>query len=81
MDFPDKASGNWKFLTEEECAFVIRRIDRDRQDAEPEAFTLRRFLKPALDIKIWGYAVLFGSVLQNQTWAFSQLISIFHVAA
>lgn len=64
MDFPDKASGSWKFLTVEECAFVIRRIDRDRRDAEPEAFTLRRFLKPALDIKIWGYAVLFGSVAQ-----------------
>ena len=64
MDFPDKASRSWKFLTEEECAFVIRRIDRDRQDAEPEAFTLRRFLKPALDIKIWGYAVLFGSVFR-----------------
>lgn len=62
MDFPDKASRSWKFLTEEECAFVIRRIDRDRLDAEPEEFTLRRFLKPALDIKIWAYAVLFGSV-------------------
>ncbi|KAJ5454147.1 Major facilitator superfamily domaingeneral substrate transporter [Penicillium daleae] len=75
VDFPDKASRSWKFLTEEECDFVIRRIDRDRLDAEPEAFTLRRFLKPALDIKIWGYAVLFGCLTIN-TYAMAYFLPI-----
>ncbi|CAK7211627.1 hypothetical protein SCUCBS95973_001179 [Sporothrix curviconia] len=42
-----------------EGAFVIRRLNRDRQDAEPESFTLGRFLRPALDLKIWGFAMLF----------------------
>ena len=59
VDFPDKASRGWKFLTQEECEFVVHRINRDRLDAEAEEFTLRRFLKPALDIKIWTYAILF----------------------
>jgi hypothetical protein len=60
VDFPDRASRNWKFLNEDECAFVVRRINRDRLDAEAEEFTLRRFFRPALDIKIWAYAVMFG---------------------
>ncbi|CAK7226478.1 hypothetical protein SEUCBS140593_006253 [Sporothrix eucalyptigena] len=59
VDFPDKAHKTWRFLTEQEGAFIIRRLNRDRQDAEPENFTLGRFLKPALDLKIWGYALLF----------------------
>ncbi|CAK7213006.1 hypothetical protein SBRCBS47491_001656 [Sporothrix bragantina] len=59
VDFPDKAHKTWNFLTEPEGAFVIRRLNRDRQDAEPETFTLGRFLKPALDLKIWGFAMLF----------------------
>lgn len=59
IDFPDKASRGWKFLTEEEREFVVHRINCDRLDAEAEEFTLRRFLKPALDIKIWAYAILF----------------------
>jgi hypothetical protein len=39
---------------------MIRRIDRDRADAEAQPFSLDRFLKPALDLKIWGFAVIFG---------------------
>jgi hypothetical protein len=60
VDFPDKAFNCWHFLNENECAFIIRRINRDRLDGETERFTLKRFLKPALDVKIWGYAVMFG---------------------
>lgn len=59
VDFPDQAHRAWGFLTESEAAFIVRRINRDRQDAEPERFTLKRFLRPALDLKIWGFALLF----------------------
>lgn len=60
VPFAEKASRSWRFLTEEEIAFAVRRIDRDRQDTELQPFTFGRFLKPAFDVKIWGYAVMFG---------------------
>jgi hypothetical protein len=60
VDFPDKAHRSWRFLSEKECSFMISRINRDRADAEREPFSLGRFLKPALDLKIWGFAVIFG---------------------
>lgn len=59
VDFPEKAHKAWGFLSEKETAFILRRINRDRQDAEPEKFSFRRFLKPASDLKVWGFAVLF----------------------
>ncbi|CBF78998.1 hypothetical protein AN7137.2 [Aspergillus nidulans FGSC A4] len=62
VDFPDRAHKSWKFLSERECAFVVRRINRDRSDGDAEPFSLKRFLKPALDLKIWGFAVIFFCV-------------------
>ncbi|KAL4965308.1 putative phthalate transporter [Aspergillus stella-maris] len=62
VDFPDRAHKSWKFLSERECAFVVRRINRDRNDGDAEPFSLRRFLKPALDLKIWGFALIFFCV-------------------
>jgi MFS family permease len=59
VDFPDRAHKSWKFLSERECAFVVRRINRDRSDGDAEPFTLKRFMKPALDLKIWGFAMIF----------------------
>lgn len=59
VDFPDKAHKSWRFLTEKECAFIVRRLNRDRSDANNEPFTLKRFLTPALDLKIWGFAMIF----------------------
>ncbi|KAJ5469384.1 hypothetical protein N7539_009002 [Penicillium diatomitis] len=75
VDFPDKASQSWRFLSVEECNFVISRIDRDRHDVEPEALTLGRFLKPALDIKIWGFAILFCCLTIN-TYAMAYFLPI-----
>lgn len=60
MDFPDKAFRSWGFLREGERAFIIRRINRDGLDADTQPFTFKRFFKPALDLKIWGYGVMFG---------------------
>ena len=62
IDFPEKGHKCWRFLSVDECAFIIRRVNKDRGDALPEAFTLGRFLRPALDLKIWGFAVIFWSV-------------------
>ncbi|OJJ54955.1 hypothetical protein ASPSYDRAFT_34775 [Aspergillus sydowii CBS 593.65] len=62
VDFPDRASKAWGFLSEKECAFVLRRLNRDRADANPEPFSLGKFLRPALDLKIWAFAFIFLSV-------------------
>ncbi|PLB40489.1 putative phthalate transporter [Aspergillus candidus] len=59
VDFPDRAHKSWKFLSEKECAFIVRRINRDRSDGDNEPFNLKKFLLPALDLKIWGFAVIF----------------------
>lgn len=59
VDFPDRAHKSWRFLSEKESSFIVRRINRDRSDADEEPFNLKRFLTPALDMKIWGFAMIF----------------------
>lgn len=59
MDFPDRAAKSWRFLNEREAAYIVRRINQDRNDGDVEAFSLRKFLKPALDLKIWGFGLIF----------------------
>ncbi|KAL4919206.1 major facilitator superfamily domain-containing protein [Aspergillus aurantiobrunneus] len=59
VDFPDKGFNTWGFLNERECAFILRRLDKDRSDANPEPFSLVKFLRPALDLKIWAFAFIF----------------------
>ncbi|KAL9107465.1 MAG: hypothetical protein Q9227_007662 [Pyrenula ochraceoflavens] len=59
IDFPEKASNSWNFLSDREINFIIRRVNKDRGDAELLPFTYGRFLRPALDLKIWGFAMLF----------------------
>lgn len=59
VDFPDKAHKSWKFLNEREVKFIINRVDKDRGDAKPEPFSIKKFLGAATDIKIWGFAMIF----------------------
>jgi hypothetical protein len=60
VDFPDKAAkSSWKFLSERECNFILRRVEKDRGDSHLEPFTYGRFLRPAMDFKIWGFALIF----------------------
>ncbi|KAL4889881.1 major facilitator superfamily domain-containing protein [Aspergillus ambiguus] len=61
VDFPDKAHKSWWFLSEKEAAFIVRRINRDRSDGDEEPFSLKKFLSPCLDMKIWGFAMIFFS--------------------
>ncbi|KAI4111757.1 MAG: hypothetical protein LQ339_000214 [Xanthoria mediterranea] len=58
LAFGDKADQSWRFLNKDERDFIVRRINKDRDDAIPEKFTLARFLRPALDIKIWILAFI-----------------------
>ncbi|KAJ5654769.1 hypothetical protein N7490_001772 [Penicillium lividum] len=59
VDFPEKAHKAWGFLTERESAYITRRINRDRQDAGLDQFSFSKFLKPARDPKVWGFALIF----------------------
>ncbi|KAL8830198.1 MAG: hypothetical protein Q9170_005844 [Blastenia crenularia] len=39
VDFPEKADRSWKFLNKDERDFIVRRINKDRDDAIPEPFS------------------------------------------
>lgn len=57
LSFPDSTSSkSLKFLNPEELQVVLARVDKDRGDATLEPFALKKFLKPAGDARIWGYA-------------------------
>ncbi|KAK5103428.1 hypothetical protein LTS08_002843 [Lithohypha guttulata] len=60
VDFPDRAhrTALW-FLNEKECAFVLRRINKDRDDAAVEPFNFKKWVSNGLDLKIWGFAMIF----------------------
>lgn len=58
VDFPDNGHKAWNFLNEQECAFILWRVNKDRGDADPEPFKLKTFLQPALDPKIWAFALI-----------------------
>ncbi|KAJ5162779.1 Major facilitator superfamily domain general substrate transporter [Penicillium coprophilum] len=75
VDFPDRAHKSWRFLNERECAFIVRRINKDRNDGDLEAFSLKKFLKPALDLKIWAFAMIFFSIT-TVTYAIAYFLPI-----
>ena len=74
VDFPEKAARKSRnpfslaFLNERESAFVIARIEKDRHDAVLQPFGLKDYLSNAGDMKIWGFACLFG-LTTTQTYA------------
>lgn len=63
VDFPENAHRSFKFLSEEEAAWVLRRIELDRGDATPEPFNVRRFLAAGKDLRLWLFSVIFWYVL------------------
>lgn len=63
VDFPEKAHRSFKFLSKEEAAWVMRRIERDRGDADPEPFNLRKFLVAGKDLRLWLFSIIFWYVL------------------
>ncbi|KAL4894136.1 major facilitator superfamily domain-containing protein [Aspergillus ambiguus] len=61
VDFPQKALSSWKFLMPHELDYVLKLIEDDRQDMDNDPFTWKAFLASALDLKIWGFALIFFS--------------------
>lgn len=55
VDFPDKA----KFLDEDAKQMTLIRIQRDRADAEHDAFTWPKVKSYMLDIKLWTFSLMF----------------------
>lgn len=59
VDFPDSKRKTWAFLGERERAWICARVQQDRGDVKPQPFSIVKYLRPALDIKIWAYAMIF----------------------
>ncbi|KAH7037872.1 major facilitator superfamily domain-containing protein [Microdochium trichocladiopsis] len=59
VDFPDSPRKTYGFLTEKERAYVVRRVNADRGDAQTPKFQLGLFLRAGKDLKIWGFAMCF----------------------
>ena len=63
VDFPELAAKKSlfgaHFLNEKEAAFIVARIEEDRHDAIPEKFNLKKYMSHAVDLKVWGFAVIF----------------------
>ena len=57
IKFPDeeREKPSWRFLEADETEFLINRLNADRNDAEPEKFTWKRFLQPATEWYIYGF--------------------------
>lgn len=76
VDFPDRAAKTaWRFLSEKECNFIIRRVSKDRGDAEVEPFNLKKWAAAGLDFKIWGFALIFFSIT-TVTYAIAYFLPI-----
>ncbi|KAK4628549.1 uncharacterized protein CLAFUR5_04001 [Fulvia fulva] len=71
-DHPEKC---WGFLNAREVAFVIASIETDRADTKPEPFSPVKFLRPGLDPKVWGFALIF-CCLTTVTYALAYFLPI-----
>ncbi|KAK1142413.1 hypothetical protein N8T08_007965 [Aspergillus melleus] len=62
VDFPDRmADSKRKFMTRNEYALILRRIEKDRADVTVEPFNLRKYLTAGLDLNIWGFGLIYFS--------------------
>ncbi|KAJ5826182.1 phthalate transporter [Penicillium riverlandense] len=59
ISFPQDAHKAHHFLSRQELDFVLHQLERDRRDVKEEAFSWSAFLKPALELKVWGFAMIF----------------------
>ncbi|KAF2713991.1 MFS general substrate transporter [Pleomassaria siparia CBS 279.74] len=59
VDFPDKAHKSFKFISQRESEFIIARVNKDRGDGNVEPFAAGKFFRAGLDLKIWGFALIF----------------------
>lgn len=63
VDFPDRAVHKkyYGFINSDEIAFIIRRINKDRDDAGSEPWNFKKWLAAGKDWKIWTFALIFFS--------------------
>jgi hypothetical protein len=63
VDFPELAAKpsktQKKFLNQDEVDFIVARIEEDRHDVIAEEFNLKSYLSGAMDLKVWGFALIF----------------------
>ena len=61
IGFPDQVITQpvWRFLNEEEIAFILRRINKDRNDANTEAWNFKKWAASGADWKVWSFAMIF----------------------
>lgn len=60
VPFPDSgAERAWGFLKKREVDWIMRKVDNDRGDVKLEPFTVGRFLRGGLDLKVWAFALIF----------------------
>lgn len=63
-DFPEKATkpgklGMKPLLQEEEAAFILQRIEKDRGDSEQDPLTVQKFFLHVRDWKLWAFGLMF----------------------
>lgn len=63
VDFPELAAkpsrAQKKFLEQEEVDFIVARIEQDRHDVVADEFDLKKYLAGGMDLKVWGFALIF----------------------
>lgn len=65
VDFPELSPTSWNFLNEKEADFVVARIEHDRADIKLEPFGLGNYLRNGLDLKVWGFSMLYVLTTTN----------------
>ncbi|KAL4263771.1 MFS transporter superfamily protein [Pleurotus pulmonarius] len=71
QDFPDKN----KFLTAEQTAFVLARIDEDRSDAEYDHWTMSKLWCYVTDFHLWLFALMLAAAFTT-AYSFSLFLPI-----
>jgi MFS family permease len=59
VDFPENAHNSLYFLTKEEQALAVSRIQADRKDVQADPFAWSKVFTHASDLKVYGFAILF----------------------
>ncbi|OJJ03280.1 hypothetical protein ASPVEDRAFT_134574 [Aspergillus versicolor CBS 583.65] len=68
VNFPSQSHKAWGFLSANESAYIVRRLNRDRGDADTETdvhedgslkINWHAFFASGLDWKVWGFALSF----------------------
>ncbi|PGH20098.1 hypothetical protein AJ80_03666 [Polytolypa hystricis UAMH7299] len=61
VDFPDRIKGKsqgFEFLRDDECDFVLSRINKDRGDAVAEPWSFKLWISSGADWRLWNFALI-----------------------